>query len=78
MVGIELVTNRETREPAKHETDEIVRLACDRGVILISAGTFGNVVRFLSPLTIADDELDEGLQVLSECFAAVASQLAAR
>ena len=78
MVGIELVTNRETREPAKHETDEIVRLACERGVILIAAGTFGNVIRFLSPLTITDDELDEGLKVLSECFMAVASQLTAQ
>ena len=77
MVGVELVTNRETREPAKHETDEIVRLACERGVILIAAGTFGNVIRFLSPLSITDDELDEGLRALSECFMAVASQLAA-
>jgi 4-aminobutyrate aminotransferase / (S)-3-amino-2-methylpropionate transaminase / 5-aminovalerate transaminase len=74
MVGIELVTDRQTREPAKHETDEIVRLACERGVILIGAGTFGNVIRFLTPLTIADAELDEGLDVLSECFAAVAAR----
>jgi len=71
MVGVELVTNRETREPAKRETDEIVRLACERGVILIAAGTYGNVVRFLTPLTITDDELNEGLDVLSECFVAV-------
>jgi len=77
MVGIELVTNHDTREPAKHETEEIIRLAYERGVILIAAGTFGNVVRFLTPLTITDDELEEGLAVLSECFVAVASQLAA-
>jgi len=74
MVGIELVSDRETREPAKHEADEIVRLACARGVILIAAGTFGNVIRFLMPLSITDDALDEGLEVLSECFAAVTSQ----
>jgi len=74
MVGIELVTNRATREPAKRETDDIVRLACARGVILIAAGTFGNVVRFLTPLTMSDDELDEGLGVLSDCFATVAAQ----
>ncbi len=73
MVGIELVTDRATREPAKHETDDIIRMACARGVILIAAGTFGNVIRFLTPLTIADEELDEGLAVLSECFAAAAS-----
>jgi 4-aminobutyrate aminotransferase/(S)-3-amino-2-methylpropionate transaminase len=74
MVGIELVSDRRTREPAKHETDEIVRLACARGVILIAAGTFGNVVRFLAPLTISDGELDEGLDVLAGCFTAVTSQ----
>jgi 4-aminobutyrate aminotransferase/(S)-3-amino-2-methylpropionate transaminase len=71
MVGIELVTDRETREPAKDQTDEIVRRACARGVILIAAGTFGNVIRFLAPLTITDEELDEGLGVLADCFAAV-------
>jgi 4-aminobutyrate aminotransferase/(S)-3-amino-2-methylpropionate transaminase len=47
-------------------------------VILIAAGTYGNVVRFLTPLTITDDELNEGLDVLSECFVAVTTQLAAR
>ena len=69
MVGIELVRDRETREPAKAETDELIRLACERGVLLISAGTFGNVVRFLAPLVTSDDELDEGLDVLSRCLA---------
>jgi len=78
MVGVELVRNRETREPAKHETDDIVRLACERGVLLIAAGTFGNVVRFLTPLVITDDELDEGLEVMTSCFAAVAAHAAAR
>ena len=77
MVGVELVTDPETREPAKQETSDIIRLAAERGVILIAAGTFGNVVRFLTPLTVADDELDEGLEVLSECFAAVGSRVAA-
>jgi 4-aminobutyrate aminotransferase-like enzyme len=77
MVGVELVTDPATREPAKQETADIIRLAAERGVILIAAGTFGNVVRFLTPLTVADDELDEGLDVLSECFAAVGSRVAA-
>jgi 4-aminobutyrate aminotransferase/(S)-3-amino-2-methylpropionate transaminase len=77
MVGVELVTNRETREPARRETEDIIRLACERGVIMIAAGTFGNVIRFLTPLTITNDELDEGLEVLSESFRAVTSQLAA-
>ena len=78
MVGVELVTNRETREPAKRETEEMIRLACERGVLMIAAGAFGNVIRFLTPLTITNDELDEGLEVLSESVRAVTSQLAAR
>jgi 4-aminobutyrate aminotransferase/(S)-3-amino-2-methylpropionate transaminase len=76
MVGVELVRNRDTREPAKHETEDIIRLACERGVLLVAAGTFGNVVRFLTPLVISDDELDEGLEVMTGCFAAVVSQAA--
>ncbi len=78
MVGVELVRSRETKEPAKHEADEIIRMACERGVLLIAAGTFGNVVRFLTPLVISDDELDEGLDVMTACLAAVASQTATR
>ena len=78
MIGIELVTNRATREPAKPECDEIVRLAWTRGVILIAAGTFGNVIRFLPPLTISDDELDEGLEVMTHCFANVTASIATR
>jgi 4-aminobutyrate aminotransferase/(S)-3-amino-2-methylpropionate transaminase len=75
MVAVELVKNRETKEPAKHETDDVIRIACERGVVLIAAGTFGNVVRFLTPLVISDDEIDEGLEVMTSCFATVAAQL---
>ena len=75
MVGVELVRSRSTKEPAKCETDEIVRLACERGVLLIAAGTFGNVVRFLTPLVISDDDLDEGLEVMTGCLSAVASTI---
>ena len=78
MVGVELVRSRATKEPAKDETDEIVRLACERGVLLIAAGTFGNVVRFLTPLVISDDDLDEGLEVMTGCLAAVASTITSR
>lgn len=77
MVGVELVRNRETREPAKHESEDLIRLACERGVLLIAAGTFGNVVRFLTPLIISNDELDEGLEVMTSCLATVAAQGAA-
>jgi len=72
MIGMELVRDRETRVPAKEETTEIVRLACTEGLILIPAGTHGNVIRLLPPLMISDEELDEGLSVLDRCIEAVA------
>ena len=71
MVGIELVKDRASRRPAKDETNEIIRLACERGVIMMPAGTFGNVIRILVPLVVSDAELDEGLDVLEGCLEAV-------
>jgi 4-aminobutyrate aminotransferase/(S)-3-amino-2-methylpropionate transaminase len=69
MVAVELVRDRQTLEPAKEETQRIVRSACERGVLLLSAGTFGNVIRFLAPLVITDEELDEALDVITMSFA---------
>jgi len=66
MQAIELVRDRATKEPAPTETQAIIAAARDRGLLLLSAGTWGNVLRFLFPLTISDDELDEGLGVLEE------------
>ncbi len=72
MVGMELVTDLATRTPASEATREIARLAWARGVLLMTAGTYGNVIRSLAPLVISDAELDEALDVLESCLAAVA------
>jgi 4-aminobutyrate aminotransferase/(S)-3-amino-2-methylpropionate transaminase len=77
MVAVELVRNRATKAPAKEETQQIVRQACEHGVLLIAAGTFGNVIRFLAPLVMTDDELDEALDVMTSCFAGVVAQTTA-
>lgn len=69
MVGMELVRDRKTREPATEETKRIQTETLRRGVIFPTAGVYGNVVRFLVPLTIPDDALLEGLAVLGEAFA---------
>jgi 4-aminobutyrate aminotransferase/(S)-3-amino-2-methylpropionate transaminase len=73
MVGMELVADRESRAPDKALTDSVLAGALRRGLILLSAGTYGNVVRVLAPLTIGDDVLEEGLQVLGDTLADVAS-----
>ena len=71
MVAIELVRDRVSKEPAKDETNGIVRRAAERGLILMPAGTYGNVIRILVPLVVSEAELDEGLTVLGECLAGV-------
>ncbi len=71
MVGIELVRDRGTREPAKAETNAVLKQACESGVIMISAGTYGNVVRLLVPLVVSDAELDEGLGVIEDALGRV-------
>jgi 4-aminobutyrate aminotransferase/(S)-3-amino-2-methylpropionate transaminase len=73
MVAIELVKDRATKEPDKALTGRILAEALKRGLVLLSAGTLGNVVRILVPLSIDDAVLEEGLDVLGEALAAAQS-----
>jgi 4-aminobutyrate aminotransferase/(S)-3-amino-2-methylpropionate transaminase len=72
MQAIELVRDRVTKEPASTETSTIVRLARERGLLLFPAGTYGNVIRFLMPLTTPVEVLDEGLDVFEQTLREVA------
>ncbi|MEZ0333073.1 MAG: 4-aminobutyrate--2-oxoglutarate transaminase [Gemmatimonadales bacterium] len=69
MVGMELVVDRESRRPDKALTGRLLTAALRRGLILLSAGTYGNVVRVLAPLTVDDALLDEGLDAMGESLA---------
>ena len=71
MIAIELVTDRTTKAPAKELTGKLLAESLKRGVILLSAGTLGNVVRVLVPLTVEDAVLDEGLEAMERAFDAV-------
>jgi 4-aminobutyrate aminotransferase / (S)-3-amino-2-methylpropionate transaminase / 5-aminovalerate transaminase len=68
MRGIELVKDRATKEPDKAAASAIARYCWQRGVIVLTAGTYGNVLRLLVPLTIEEDELEEGLGVIEAGF----------
>ncbi|MGE3615168.1 MAG: 4-aminobutyrate--2-oxoglutarate transaminase [Gemmatimonadales bacterium] len=70
MMALELVTDRSTREPDKDLAVRIQAEALKRGLLLLTTGTFGNVIRVLVPLTVEDAVLDEGLDVLAAAFAA--------
>jgi 4-aminobutyrate aminotransferase/(S)-3-amino-2-methylpropionate transaminase len=75
MMLIELVRNRETKEPAPDETLAIIRGAFQRGVIAMRAGLYTNGIRFLPPLTITDEQLLEGLAVVEASLAEVESKM---
>jgi len=64
MLAIELVKDRATRAPATDETGRAVALARSRGLLMLPTGTYGNVLRFLVPLTIELPQVDEALEVL--------------
>jgi 4-aminobutyrate aminotransferase/(S)-3-amino-2-methylpropionate transaminase len=75
MRAIEFVKDRTTKEPAKEVVSKVVRLCYERGLIALSAGTYGNVLRTLMPLVITDDQLEEGLDVLEGAVLEAAAAL---
>ena len=62
MLALELVRDRETKEPAPELASGAVQAARERGLVLLSCGLYGNVVRVLVPLVIADEDLERGLR----------------
>lgn len=70
MMGMELVRNRQTKEPADKETAGILAAAREKGLIILRCGVHHNVIRTLMPLTIPDDQLEEGLDILGASIGA--------
>ncbi|MEM5016997.1 4-aminobutyrate--2-oxoglutarate transaminase [Metabacillus indicus] len=68
MVAVEIVEDRISKQPNKKKTAEIVKYANENGLLLLSAGLKGNVIRFLMPLVITEDELAKGLAILKKAF----------
>ena len=64
MVAMELVTDRTSKQPAKEIAAKLQATALKRGLLLLTAGTYGNVIRILVPLTVEDAVVDEGMAVL--------------
>jgi 4-aminobutyrate aminotransferase/(S)-3-amino-2-methylpropionate transaminase len=74
MCAMELVRDEVTREPADTETKEIARYCYEHGLILITAGTYNNVIRILVPLVVTNEQFDEGLAVIEAALASVATR----
>src|SRR3989441_5098676 len=72
MVAMELVKDRTTKEPDSHAASDILAAAHHRGLVLIKAGMYDNVVRVLVPLCVTDEQLQRGLDILEEACGTVA------
>jgi 4-aminobutyrate aminotransferase/(S)-3-amino-2-methylpropionate transaminase len=70
MCAIEMVKDQETKEPAKELTNQIIKEANKRGLLIFSAGIYSNVIRLLMPLVITDEQLEEGLSILENSIEA--------
>jgi 4-aminobutyrate aminotransferase/(S)-3-amino-2-methylpropionate transaminase len=71
MQAIELVKSAETREPAPQETKQVIRHCYEHGLIVLSSGSYSNVIRLLVPLVVSQAQWDEGLDVLESALQAV-------
>src|SRR5947209_12793771 len=73
MVAMELVKDRTTKEPDSHAASDVLAAAHRRGLVLIKAGIYDNVLRVLVPLCVTDEQLKQGLDIFEEAFTTVAS-----
>jgi len=70
MIGIEFVKDKTTKEPNPEIVSKIVMNAAQHGLMIENAGVYGNVIRFLAPLVITDEQLTEGLRIFEAAIEA--------
>jgi len=71
MLALELVKDRETKEPAADEANALVKFCYENGLILLSCGNFSNVIRTLMPLVITNEQLERGLAIMEDGLKAI-------
>jgi 4-aminobutyrate aminotransferase-like enzyme len=68
MLALEFVRDRESKTPAPERAAAVIAAARAHGLLLLGCGLHGNVIRLLPPLTIGDDDLARGLEILEACI----------
>ena len=66
MIGVEIVNDKESKTPDKEKTQKIITKCKEKGLLLVSCGEFGNVIRFMGPLTTPINQVEEALEIFSE------------
>ncbi|HEX4129937.1 MAG TPA: aspartate aminotransferase family protein [Pirellulales bacterium] len=74
MLGVELVRDRQTKQPANTEAAEVLELARQRGLLLGKGGLYGNVLRIKPPMCLTRDDADFLADCLDECLALCPAQ----
>ena len=70
MIGMELVDSKATKKPTPEKTMKLRRNMFESGLLMQGCGHFGNVIRFMAPLTISENLLDKGLGVFEKALKA--------
>jgi 4-aminobutyrate aminotransferase len=68
VMGVELVKDKQTKEPAPDLTRKLIDLAAQHGLLIGSVGTFGNVIRVAPPLVITEAEAHESLDIFEKAL----------
>ena len=68
MIGVELVTDKETKEPATKLAADVVAKALQKGLLLETCGFASNTIRFLAPLCMTDEQMEKGLEIYEEAL----------
>jgi 4-aminobutyrate aminotransferase-like enzyme len=71
MQGVELVKDRQTKEPAPEATNELLERARTNGLLIGKGGLYGNVIRLAPMLNIAKADVDEAIRLLDKSFSEV-------
>jgi len=72
MIGMELVRDRQSKEPAGDEAGELVKRCYEKGLIILRCGPHHNVIRILVPFVITDDQLERGFTILEDMLKGIA------
>lgn len=68
MLGIEFVTDKASKTPNPGLVSRLVAECAANGLLIESSGVYGNVIRFLAPLVITDEQLDAGLEIFEKAI----------
>lgn len=68
MIAVELGEDGDVHKPNGALASQIVVRAREKNLIMLSCGTYGNVLRILVPLTVSDEDLQRGISIIGECF----------